>query len=110
MTTVGYSQSLFPIFSVIIALCVIGGALVYYKKRPENMIKRPLKIIDRISLGKRSAILLVKAGTEEVLLGITPTGINTLAAIKNIDEKFSFTSDFKERIIEFPVLENKNRA
>ncbi len=51
-----------------------------------------LKIVESLSLGSREKLIIIQAGKDKLLLGITPSAINTLHLIKsNSSESLDFT-------------------
>jgi flagellar protein FliO/FliZ len=69
-------------FGIVLALL---GALLYALKRMQNgnllgMGQRRIRVIDSMSLAPRQKIVLVRVKDQDILLGITPQEINTLAS------------------------------
>jgi flagellar protein FliO/FliZ len=69
-------------FGIVLALL---GALLYALKRMQNgnllgMGQRRIRVIDSMSLAPRQKVVLVRVKDQDILLGITPQEINTLAS------------------------------
>ncbi len=69
-------------FGVVLALL---GALLYALKRMQSgnllgMGQRRIRVMDSMSLAPRQKIVLVRVKDQDILLGITPQEINTLAS------------------------------
>lgn len=68
-----------------------------------------LKIVSSMPLGTRERIVLIDAGGQQLLLGITPTSINTLHVFSEpivIDNKPEVQSDFSQKLM--AILQQKN--
>jgi flagellar protein FliO/FliZ len=68
-----------------------------------------LKILSSMPLGTRERIVLIDAGGQQLLLGITPTSINTLHVFSEpivIDNKPEVQSDFSQKLM--AILQQKN--
>lgn len=67
-----------------------------------------LKIISSMPLGTRERIVLIDAGGQQLLLGITPTNINTLHVFADpivVDSKPELQSDFSQKLM--AILQQK---
>lgn len=67
-----------------------------------------LKIISSMPLGTRERIVLIDAGGQQLLLGITPTNINTLHVFADpivVDSKPEVQSDFSQKLM--AILQQK---
>jgi flagellar protein FliO/FliZ len=67
-----------------------------------------LKILSSMPLGTRERIVLIDAGGQQLLLGITPTNINTLHVFAEpivIDNKPEVQSDFSRKLM--TILQQK---
>ena len=69
-------------FAIVLALL---GALLYGLKRLQSgnllgMGQRRIRVMDSMSLAPRQKIVLVRVKDQDILLGITPQEINTLAS------------------------------
>lgn len=67
-----------------------------------------LKILSSMPLGTRERIVLIDAGGQQLLLGITPTSINTLHVFADpivIDNKPEVQSDFSRKLM--AILQQK---
>jgi flagellar protein FliO/FliZ len=67
-----------------------------------------LKILSSLPLGTRERIVLIDAGGQQLLLGITPTSINTLHVFTEpvvIDNKSEVQSDFSQKLM--AILQQK---
>lgn len=67
-----------------------------------------LKIISSMPLGTRERIVLIDAGGQQLLLGITPTNINTLHVFADpivVDSKTEVQSDFSQKLM--AILQQK---
>lgn len=67
-----------------------------------------LKILSSMPLGTRERIVLIDAGGQQLLLGITPTNINTLHVFTDpivIDQKPEVASDFSQKLM--AILQQK---
>ena len=79
-----------------------------------------LKIISSMPLGTRERIVLIDAGGQQLLLGITPTNINTLHVFADpivVDNKPDVQSDFSRKLMAIlqqktpnPSSNNKNNS
>jgi flagellar protein FliO/FliZ len=70
-----------------------------------------LKILSSMPLGTRERIVLIDAGGQQLLLGITPTSINTLHVFLDpivIDNKTEAPSDFSRKLM--AILQQKPSA
>ncbi len=68
-----------------------------------------LKIISSMPLGTRERIVLIDAGGQQLLLGITPTNINTLHVFSDpivVDNKPEAQSDFSQKLM--AILQQKS--
>ena len=68
-----------------------------------------LKIISSMPLGTRERIVLIDAGGQQLLLGITPTNINTLHVFADpivVDNKPEAQSDFNQKLM--AILQQKS--
>lgn len=68
-----------------------------------------LKIISSMPLGTRERIVLIDAGGQQLLLGITPTNINTLHVFAEpivVDNKPEAQSDFSQKLM--AILQQKS--
>ena len=68
-----------------------------------------LKILSSMPLGTRERIVLIDAGGQQLLLGITPTSINTLHVFAEpivVDNKSEAPSDFSQKLM--AILQQKN--
>lgn len=68
-----------------------------------------LKILSSMPLGTRERIVLIDAGGQQLLLGITPTSINTLHVFAEpivVDNKAEAPSDFSQKLM--AILQQKN--
>jgi len=68
-----------------------------------------LKIISSMPLGTRERIVLIDAGGQQLLLGITPTNINTLHVFADpvvVDNKPEAQSDFSQKLM--AILQQKS--
>ena len=68
--------------SLILVLCLLGGLLWALKRmqtgvRPNGM-PRQLQVIEAVSVGPRQKVALVRVGSREVLVGISPAQITAL--------------------------------
>jgi flagellar protein FliO/FliZ len=69
-------------FAIVLALL---GALLYVLKKMQGgnllgMGQRRIRVMDSMSLAPRQKIVLVRVKDQDILLGITPQEINTLAS------------------------------
>jgi len=67
-----------------------------------------LKILSSMPLGTRERIVLIDAGGQQLLLGITPTSINTLHVFADpivMDNKAEVQSDFSQKLM--AILQQK---
>lgn len=68
-----------------------------------------LKILSSMPLGTRERIVLIDAGGQQLLLGITPTSINTLHVFAEpivVENKSEAPSDFSQKLM--AILQQKN--
>lgn len=68
-----------------------------------------IKIISAMPLGTRERIVLIDAGGQQLLLGITPTNINTLHVFETpiaVDNKIDTQSDFSRKLM--AILQQKS--
>lgn len=68
-----------------------------------------LKILSSMPLGTRERIVLIEAGGQQLLLGITPTNINTLHVFAEpivVESKAEAPSDFSQKLM--AILQQKN--
>ena len=68
--------------SLILVLCLLGGLLWALKRmqtgvRPGGGLKQ-LQVIEAVSVGPRQKVALVRVGSREVLVGISPAQITAL--------------------------------
>ena len=67
-----------------------------------------IKILSAMPLGTRERIVLIEAGGQQLLLGITPTNINTLHVFENpivMDSNENVQSDFSRKLMS--ILQQK---
>lgn len=68
-----------------------------------------IKILSALPLGTRERVVLIEAGGEQLLVGVTATQINTLHVLKNpivMTEKSDITSEFSKKLM--TILQQKN--
>ena len=70
--------------SMVLVLCLLGG-LLWALKRMQTGIRpaggvRQLQVIEAVSVGPRQKIALVRVGSREVLVGVSPTQLTALGS------------------------------
>jgi flagellar protein FliO/FliZ len=70
--------------SLVLVLCLLGG-LLWALKRMQTGIRpgggvRQLQVIEAVSVGPRQKIALVRVGSREVLVGVSPTQLTALGS------------------------------
>lgn len=92
----------------IIALIFVLSAFVKRFGSGTFSTNTQLKILSSMPLGTRERIVLIDAGGQQLLLGITPTSINTLHVFSDpivIDSKPDAPSDFSQKLM--AILQQK---
>ncbi len=92
----------------IIALIFVLSAFVKRFGSGTFSVNSQLKILSSMPLGTRERIVLIDAGGQQLLLGITPTSINTLHIFSDpivIDSKPDAPSDFSQKLM--AILQQK---
>lgn len=92
----------------IIALIFVLSAFVKRFGPGTFSTNAQLKILSSMPLGTRERIVLIDAGGQQLLLGITPTNINTLHVFSDpivIDSKSAAPSDFSQKLM--AILQQK---
>ena len=95
----------------LIAIIALIFALSHFVKRFGSGTfsgNSQLKILSSMPLGTRERIVLIDAGGQQLLLGITPTNINTLHVFTDpivIDNKPEVQSDFSRKLM--AILQQK---
>jgi flagellar protein FliO/FliZ len=70
--------------SLVLVLALLGG-LLWGLKRMQSGVRlsggaRQLQVIEAVSVGPRQKIVLVRVGTREVLVGVSPTQLTALGS------------------------------
>lgn len=70
--------------SLVLVLALLGG-LLWGLKRMQSGVRlsggaRQLQVIEAVSVGPRQKIVLVRLGTREVLVGVSPTQLTALGS------------------------------
>lgn len=92
----------------IIALIFVLSAFVKRFGSGTFSANTQLKILSSMPLGTRERIVLIDAGGQQLLLGITPTNINTLHVFSDpivLDSKSEAPSDFSQKLM--AILQQK---
>lgn len=92
----------------IVALIFILSAFVKRFGSGTFSTNSQLKILSSMPLGTRERIVLIDAGGQQLLLGITPTSINTLHVFSDpivVDNKPNAPSDFSQKLM--AILQQK---
>lgn len=111
---IGSSGHLLNVTLGLIAIVALIFALSQFVKRfgSGNFSgNSQLKIISSMPLGTRERIVLIDAGGQQLLLGITPTNINTLHVFAEpivIDNKTEVQSDFSRKLM--AILQQKQTS
>jgi len=85
-----------------IVLALIYGLawLVKRKQVVTGLTNVPMKTLGVLPMGVKEKIILVEVGGKQLLLGMTPTNINTLATFDEpiIDEKEQHSRSFSQKL------------
>lgn len=85
--------------SFVLVLGLLGGVLWLLRRWQTRLglggpATRQLKLLETLSVGPRQKIVLLQVGSREMVLGVTPTQINTIDAWEKAQP--SFASDLQK--------------
>jgi flagellar biogenesis protein FliO len=75
-----------PFAAIVLVMALLGGALLFLKKRGGATLRFPaagprrLEVIERVSLGPQHALHLVRTGDRVVLIATAPNSCQLLEA------------------------------
>lgn len=78
-------QVLFALLCVILLMVFLSVLIKKYNILP-NSSSNQIKVISGLALNNKDKLLLVKVGTEHLLIGTSPGNINKLHTLKNYSE------------------------
>jgi flagellar protein FliO/FliZ len=110
-SSIGSSSHLLSVTLGLAAIIGLIFLLSFFAKRFGSgafLGNNQLKIVSTLPLGTRERIVLLDAGGQQLLLGITPTHINTLHVFAEpiaIIEKAESSSDFSQKLM--AILQQK---
>lgn len=74
------------LLSVLILVAVCGWALRRWRDR-RNVDSESIEIVSGISLGSKDRVVLLKVGDEQVLVGVSPAGMQSLHVMRHSESR-----------------------
>jgi flagellar protein FliO/FliZ len=103
--TMEYTHMLVSLFGVITLLLVCLYVMKKFKVA-NNVGDRQIKIMNAVSIGTKEKILLVEVNKTVLLLGATPSHIETLYVFNELAEETAPKQSFAEQIVRLKQEEN----
>jgi flagellar protein FliO/FliZ len=90
-------------FGLIVVIAVIGGAAWAFKRfgHFQTGLHGQMKVVGGLSLGGRERIVLLQVGEQQLVVGVTPSRIQTLHVLKealSMDEKPEAATGFSMKL------------
>ncbi|MDH5229313.1 MAG: flagellar biosynthetic protein FliO [Gammaproteobacteria bacterium] len=96
-STATFKDNGFSVFKLVFALLLVVGAIFatawFYKRfgQVASLPNNAIRIVGGVSLGQRERIVVLQVGEEQLLLGVTPSRIDTLHKLEKPIEISSHT-------------------
>ena len=77
--------------AVVLLLLVASAWFVRRWRDRQNATSESIEIVSGLSLGAKERIVLLRVGTEQVLVGVSPAGMRSLHVIKDGERRFDLS-------------------